>query len=180
MMKLKVSKEIILWQIHTSDAAEVFNAIDNQRDYLGRWLPFVESTKKLEDTVAFIEGIMNIPDEQQEPVFVIRHSGEFAGIIGFKSTDRPNRKTEIGYWLNRHFQGRGIITSSVKVLCEFAFIEMDFNRVQIKCATGNIPSKRIPQRLRFTFEGIERDGELLSGGRFTNIEVYSLLRNDNP
>ena len=179
MLKIKVNKEIILWPIHTSDAAEIFNIVDRQRDYLGKWLPFVESTKRLEDTVGFIESIMNVADQQQELVFVIRYEGEFAGLVGFKSTDTANRKTEIGYWLNRHFQGRGIITSSVKALCAHAFNEMDIYRILIKCATGNIPSKRIPQRLGFTFEGVERAGELLSGGKFTDIEVYSLLRNDS-
>ena len=61
---------------------------------------------------------------------------------------------------------------------KFAFDELDVNRVQIKCATENIQSKKIPQKLNFTFEGIERDGELLAGGKFTDIEVYSLLKNE--
>jgi len=52
------------------------------------------------------------------------------------------------------------------------------NRIQIKCASGNIPSKKIPQRLGFSLEGIERDGELLSDGKFTDLEVYSMLKKD--
>jgi len=49
------------------------------------------------------------------------------------------------------------------------------HRIQIKCGTGNIRSKKIPQRLHFQLEGIERDGELLSGEQFTDLETYSLL-----
>jgi ribosomal-protein-serine acetyltransferase len=52
------------------------------------------------------------------------------------------------------------------------------NRVQIKCAIGNMPSNNIPKRLGFKFEGIERGGELLTGGVFTDLAVYSKLKND--
>ncbi len=30
----------------------------------------------------------------------------------------------------------------------------------------------------FKLEGIERDGELLTGGKFTDLEVYSKLKNE--
>ncbi|MFV0598592.1 MAG: GNAT family N-acetyltransferase, partial [Bacteroidales bacterium] len=52
------------------------------------------------------------------------------------------------------------------------------NRIQIKCAVGNIPSKNVPKRLGFVFEGIEREGELLSSGVYTDIEVYSKLKSE--
>jgi len=52
---------------------------------------------------------------------------------------------------------------------EFAFNDLDISRIQIKCATGNISSKNISRRLEFKLEGIEWDGELLAGGKFTDI-----------
>ena len=94
-------------------------------------------------------------------MFAIRRQNEFIGIIGFKDTDKVNKKTEIGYWLSEKFQKQGIITKSVERLCDFAFNKQGINRVQIKCAVGNKPSIRIPQKSGFKFEGIERDGEPL-------------------
>jgi len=100
------------------------------------------------------------------------------GLIGFKDTDRRNRKTEIGYWLSEQYQKQGIVTKAVDKLCEFAFNTLGLNRVQIKCAVGNIPSKNIPKRLGFKLEGIERQGELLTGNVFTDLEIYSKLKSD--
>jgi len=40
-------------------------------------------------------------------------------------------------------------------------------------------SKNIPKKLGFKFEGIERQGELLTGDFYTDLEVYSKLRLDN-
>jgi ribosomal-protein-serine acetyltransferase len=173
-----VSENIILKQIELSDSDDIFSAIDNQREYLGKWLPFVETTRVVDDTKGFIRSMLEPEIESREYTFVIHFNGDFAGLIGFKGTDRQNKKTEIGYWLSEKYQKKGIVFESVKALLNFAFNELEMNRVQIKCATGNIPSRNIPLRLGFRFEGIERDGELLAGGVFTDIEVYSLLKND--
>lgn len=89
-----------------------------------------------------------------------------------------NKKTEIGYWLSEGFQKQGIVTKAVEKLCEYALNKLDINRVQIKCAVGNVASKNVPIRLGFKLEGIERQGELLSGNVFTDLEIYSKLKHD--
>jgi len=178
LMKLDVSDSISLDQLSDKDAVEIFNAIDQQRTYLGQWLPFVAFTKKLEDTQAFISSVMKLPESEREYTFIIRENNVFAGIIGFKCTDKANRRTEIGYWLREEFQGRGIMTKCVAKLCAFAFTQLVMNRIQIKCAVGNTPSRKIPQRLNFTFEGIEREGERFNEYRYFDLEVYSKLKAD--
>ncbi|MBE0640835.1 MAG: GNAT family N-acetyltransferase [Bacteroidales bacterium] len=175
MCDIIVSGQLTMHQVALSDADEIFKIIDTQREYLGRWLPFVGNTHSVEDTRTFIRSLVEAPEGQGEPVFVIRFDGALAGLVGFKGSDRFNRRTEIGYWLSESFQGRGIMTSSVKALLRYAFGEMGMNRVQIRCGAGNLPSIGIPQRLGFKFEGIERAGEWLPNQGFINLEVYSLL-----
>ena len=177
-LSLRIDDSIELKQLELSDAIDIFETIDSQRGYLGKWLPFVEYTTNISDTEEYVSSVVNAPKNQFEYVFTIKYNGEFAGLIGFKDSDRINKKTEIGYWLSELYQKKGIITKSVELLCDFAYKILDINRIQIKCAVGNIHSSNIPKRLRFIFEGIERDGELLSGNLFTDLEVYSKLKSD--
>ncbi|MBW6480828.1 MAG: GNAT family N-acetyltransferase [Bacteroidales bacterium] len=177
-MRIRVNEHIVLKELSRGDAADIFHAINTQRSYLGAWLPFVAYTRELADTEAFVESVMDTPEENREYVFVIRYDGEFAGIIGFKDTDKINRKTEIGYWLSEHFQKKGIITLSVKQLLQLAFEELNINRVQIRCAVGNKSSSNIPRRLGFKQEGIEREGELLNNGEFADLEIFSMLKSE--
>lgn len=179
-MTIPVDSQIELRQLRHSDAADIFNTIDTQRAYLGEWLPFVAFTKELADTQKFVESVVDAPEERFEYVFTIRKAGEFVGLIGFKDTDRLNRKSELGYWLAEGFQKQGIVTRSVQRLCQYAFEELDINRIQIKCAICNTTSNNIPKRLGFRFEGIEREGELLTGQVFTDLAIYSRLKNDSP
>jgi len=177
-MLLEVDRNIFLRQLEKSDTIDIFNTIVSQREYLGKWLPFVEFTNKITDTESFVDSVINTPEDKFEIVFTIREQDTFIGLIGFKGTDNINKKTEIGYWLSEKYQKKGIMTKSVKKLCDFAFHEKGMNRIQIKCAVDNEPSKEIPKRLGFKYEGIERDGELLSGNVFTDLEVYSKLKSD--
>ncbi|MBI9036953.1 MAG: GNAT family N-acetyltransferase [Bacteroidales bacterium] len=178
MKTFKVDKDIFLKEIALDDAEEIFKTIDSQREYLGEWLPFVEKTKGIKDTEDFVNSVINEEEEKRELIIVIFYKDNFTGIIGFKDTDKENKKTEIGYWLSEKYQKLGIISRSLKVLLKHSFEEKGINRVQIKCAVKNEKSIKIPKRLNFKFEGIERDGELLSNNKFTDLEVYSLLKSE--
>lgn len=176
-MNIQIDNNLILQAISQDFAEKIYNTINSQRPYLREWLPFVDTTTDLYDTVSYIDSVLEVDEIQREHVFVIQYRNDFAGIIGFKQTDKANKKTEIGYWLSEVYQGNGIIIRSCKELINFAINNLDINRIQIKVAVGNMKSKRIPQKLGFKFEGIERDGELLANG-FTDIEVYSLLKSE--
>jgi len=177
-MKIKIDTELELKQLNLSDSIEIFKIIDSQRDYLGKWLPFVAFTKEVKDTENFVKSIVNATEDKFEFVFTIRKADEFVGLLGFKDTDKQNKKTEIGYWLSENYQKQGIVTKSVKKICDFAFDELGVNRIQIKCAVNNTPSKNIPKKLGFVFEGIERQGELLSSNFYTDLEIYSKLKSE--
>lgn len=180
MNPIIVSENIKLLPISETDAQQIFQIVDAQREYLGRWLPFVQYTKSAEDTLSFIRSVLSTPEEIREKIFCIYFDDIFIGLISlkFNAADKPNQKTEIGYWISEVFQGKGIITCSAKTLIDLAFNELNMNRVQIRCAVKNTRSKSIPNRLGFTFEGIERDGELLADGIFTDLEVYSILKKE--
>lgn len=177
-MTIEVDKEIKLTQLEQSDAKDIFETIDSQREYLGRWLPFVAFTREISDSEQFVDSVVNAPGERFEYLFAIRKKDQFMGLIGFKDTDRVNRKTEIGYWLSEKCQKQGIVTKSVDRLCDFAFQQLGINRIQIKCAVENQSSSNIPKRLGFKLEGVERQGELLTGGVYTDLEVYSKLKSE--
>lgn len=163
-------------QLHpatVADAGEMFALIDANRSYLRRWLPFIDSTLAIGDSEAFLKSVEE--HAERNPVFTIHFHGKMVGLVGFKDTDYDNLRTEIGYWLAEGVQHKGIMTSCVRTLVDYAFNDMGMHRVQIRVAEGNTPSKNIPRRLGFVKEGVERDGELLSDNVYANLEVYSKI-----
>lgn len=172
---VKVDKELYLRMISFNDADEVFALINANRDYLSKWLPFVVITKSVKNTMAFIDEVKK--PYSREMVFTISYHDKIAGLIGFKDIDRSNRKFEIGYWITSENEGKGIVTRCCRSTIDLAFNKMKMNRAQIKCGIGNERSANIPKRLGFTFEGIERAGEM-HNDKYIDLEVYSMLKKE--
>ncbi len=160
--------------IRPEDAYDIFTAIDTQREYLGRWLPFVALTRRQEQTEGVVSAMLA---DAANPVFTLRAGDDFAGLIGFKSANAGTGTIEIGYWLCDRFQGRGIATSAVKALCIMAFGDMGMKRIEIRCAVGNTPSNRIPQRLGFWLDGVEIEAEKMADGTMVDLNLYILEKN---
>lgn len=177
MVELKVDSEIVLKEIELSDAEDIFKLIDSDRENLRTWLSFIDSTKEIADTKDFIHSVLFLPKEIRDLVTVIIYNEQKIGLIGFKLTDFVNKKTEIGYWISKEFENKGIVTKSVVKMIDYAFNNLELNRIQIKCGIGNEKSSKIPKKLNFKFEGIERSAELLNG-KFIDAEVYSILKDE--
>lgn len=171
---IRILEDVELQKVSLKDVSFIYKTIDNEREYLREWLPFVDNTISENDIFEYIQSVI----EKQELQFSIYNKNILVGLIGFKDIDKINRRAEIGYWLSQKAQGKGIMTHSVKALLDLGFNDLNLNRIQIKVAIGNIPSKKIPEKLNFRQEGIERDGELLVNGKFTDLIIYSLLKKE--
>lgn len=170
----QISDRIAIREIRREDAEPLFEILDKERVSMRKWLPFVDTTNSYKDILIYINLVL--PTENTQ--YVLLYEDVHVGLIGFNMSDAINGKIEIGYWLSPHHEGKGIVTQTVKELIKIAFFEKNLNRVQIRVAVDNDKSWRIPERLGFTFEGIERDGELLVDGFYTDIRVYSLLKKE--
>jgi ribosomal-protein-serine acetyltransferase len=177
MEYLFVDDNLHLERVKLSHAMQIFDTINQDRNYLRQWLPFVDQTRSVEDTENFLRSILSSPEKTKNEVYTIWFKGEFSGLAGFKEMDWINHKTEIGYWLAEKAQGKGIMTRTVKKMIDFGFRNMNFNRIQIKVATGNFKSSAIPQRLHLLLEGIERHGEFHTD-KYFDLEVYSILKSE--
>lgn len=177
MQSIVISNEILLERLSLDDSVVIFKAVESNRDWLAKWLSFVNYTNELKDTQSFIATVIEKRDETGNEVYVIWYKGDFAGLIGFLNSDKANDKKELGYWLVQHLTGKGIITSCAQTLVKLAFEEMMINRITIKCAFGNISSEKVALRLGFKFEGIERQGEKYNN-QFFDLKVFSILKNE--
>lgn len=178
MLQIDIDEELRLEKLNHSHAQGIFDLVNTNREYLRKWLTFVDTTTSIQDTenyISYIDELASNPNS--ETVISIIYRGKLIGIIGLKKVDWANRIAEIGYWLAEHYQGKGIITKSCCSVIDYAFTHMGINRIEIKCGVGNEKSCHIPQRLGFKFEGIERDGELVNG-QFIDLEVYSTLKKE--
>ncbi len=159
------------------DAEELFSLIDQCRQYLREWLPWVDATQNIRDTKLFIETVLKQHASNNGFQAGIWFDEKLVGVIGFHRMDWLNRSTSVGYWLGKQFQGQGIMTKSVKKLVDYSFGEINLNRVEIRCAVQNHKSRAIPERLGFVNEGCAREAEWLYN-HYVDHTIYGMLARD--
>src|SRR5690625_3341437 len=161
MFTKRIDDDLYLRLMDTYDAEELFQLIDHSRNYLREWLPWVDETKTVSDSQSFIQFSKKLYGESVGMNCAIIYQEKMAGIIGYNSVDWKNKIVYIGYWLGEGFQGKGIMTKAVEALIDYAFNELNLNKIDIRAATDNQKSRAIPERLGFVREGTIRQGEWL-------------------
>ncbi len=101
----RLDEESWLKLLTVEDAERLFALVDSCRPHLRKWLPWVDSTKTVEDSKAFIAGGLRKFAAGNGFEAGIWHKGQLAGVIGLHYIDRANKKTSIGYWLGSSFKG---------------------------------------------------------------------------
>lgn len=176
-MTITIDNTLRLELITENHAQPIFDMVDANRAHLRPWLPFVDRMQTVEFAQNFVKGTMQRNSEGNEYAFVIVENEKVIGRIGVYKIDNQNKIGEIGYWIVEESQGKGIVTKSCKGIIDFCFSNLQLNRIEIRCGTENRKSKIIPEKLKFTKEGVIRQGELLYDS-FIDLNLYSLLKSD--
>jgi RimJ/RimL family protein N-acetyltransferase len=103
-------------------------------------------------------------DRELRWVIVDREAGGASGpvgAIGLHARDATMR--EVGFWMAPWARGRGIMTDSVRLVCQWAFTELGLGRIEWWANVGNDASRRVAEKVGFTMEGTAR-GRLLHRG----------------
>lgn len=107
-----------------------------------------------EETLAFLQRCEAA--WRQEPLtvfeFAITLDGRHIGAVSIAREE--DGSMEIGWILNRAYQGRGYACEAARALMDFAIEVLDAQRIVAHCDTRNAPSYRLMEKL-----GMRRVGE---------------------
>lgn len=170
-------KDITLRPVVLSEAKTLFDLIDKNREHLGRWFPWVEKTKEVKDVEKFLQDEKEKYERGEGMYFGIWFKDKLIGAIAFNFISRLHRKASIGYWLDKGHEGKGIMTTSCKLLINYGFTDLKLHRLEISHAQGNERSSKIIKKLGFIHEGHFRKSGLVNGD-FVDHEHYGLLADE--
>jgi RimJ/RimL family protein N-acetyltransferase len=118
----------------------------------------------------------------------LRARGEFLGLAVTDESKRPflghvmlhtlawrHKRAEIGYWLVPAARGRGVGSTAVSLLVEWAFEELQFERIEITTTPDNGPARALATSLGFVEEGV-MIGRNLERGRRVDVMILARLR----
>jgi ribosomal-protein-serine acetyltransferase len=177
MYHCQVNDQTELRLIEPRHAGELFHLLESNREHMRLWLPWVNVMRTSANVEKAIAGWQHIYSSNLGVCAGIWHEGRLCGMIHHLNVDWVNRSTTISYWLDAGHQGRGIMTECCRAFVAHGFNAWKLNRITIECATDNVRSRAIPERLGFKLEGVARSVEWLHD-HFVDHAIYGLLRSD--
>lgn len=172
MFKYLVDEHIYLAIVEMRHAEALHNVIVENRDHIGRFLMFAR-TQTPEDTKSFVQASLNKFAAGTDLPTCIWYNDQLIGSIGLHIS-QANRSASIGYWISKEYEGKGIMTKCCKAMVDYAFHELQLNRIEIRAIKENLRSRAIPERLGFKHEGTFRQDVKLYDQLADSI-VYGLL-----
>ena len=176
MFTCRIDDDLELRLPEERDADAMFALTDDNREYLRSWLPWVDATKAVDATLAFIKNVRKEYAEGSNVPNFMWYKKKLVGSISLFGIN-PHGCAEIGYWVAEKSQGKGIITRSCKALMQHGFETLKLNRIQIRCAVDNKKSRSVIDKLGFKEIGIHRQSEKHTDG-YKDIFNFDLLADE--
>ncbi len=177
MFKLIVDDEINLYLVNEAFTGRYVELAEENKEYLSEWLAWPRFCTTQDDFSEFVKDSLHKYADGRAMRCVIEYHGEIVGNAGFNTINQNLKKVEIGYWIGKRYQGNGIITRVCRYLIDYAFTNLDMEKVQIAAAEGNAPSRAVCERLGLKLEGILTNQEKV-GDKILNHAIYGIHRTE--
>jgi ribosomal-protein-alanine N-acetyltransferase len=110
-------------------------------------------------------------------VFTLRDDDTAVGSCCYWNFEPGFRTAEIGYELHRAHWGTGIMTEALPPIIAYGFASLGLHRIEACPLAENTPSRKLPLKLGFKYEGKLRQ-RVFFKGRYLDQLYYGLLKKD--
>lgn len=135
----------------------------------------------LEQAHAFIREMQEVqsgtPGEWFQLAITLKNTGQLIGDCAYCLRADDPQQAEIGFTLDRRFQGQGYGQEAITRLLNFLFSDYQLHRIQAICDAENGASSRLLERV-----GMRREGHFIEHvwfkGRWSSEYSYAILRRE--
>ncbi|MEY9910733.1 RimJ/RimL family protein N-acetyltransferase [Catenulispora sp. MAP12-49] len=154
MMELSRDPEVVLWNPLASGADE-----ETARAWAERWADW---------------------DGGQSAQFGVYEAveGRLLGLVSLHKIDLLLSSAELGYRVAPWARGRGVATTAVRTVTEWAFGALELTRVQLIHAVENVASCRVADKCGFLHEGTTRSSYRYGDNKLHDEHIHGRLVGD--
>jgi len=170
---------ITLRKPHLDDTQAVF---DGCQDPLIPRFTAISTDYSMAHALDYVQRTDASVRTQRELPFVIEYgNGDdrvFAGTISFHSLSVKNSVGELGYWMTSSMRGKGIATTAARMLTDYGFATIGFQRIEGIVDRDNVASLKLLESAGYQREGLLRKKISRDDGRQVDMYIYAALPED--
>jgi ribosomal-protein-serine acetyltransferase len=136
-----------------------------------------EAAHALPAAVAWLQRYADKQCRDEGRIFGIWHGTELVGSVLFRTFNANSGGCEIGCWLGKGAEGRGLMTVAARTLVDWAFRVRGMTRVCWQTTPDNVRSIAVAERLGMRREGVLRKSFAHNGVHHDTI-VLAILADE--
>ncbi|MFW9902103.1 MAG: GNAT family N-acetyltransferase [Candidatus Thorarchaeota archaeon] len=164
------------------DGKDLFRLLEtnNNREFLIEHIDEAIIVKTEKDAESRIKELSNDWINRSRFVMGIwmKSSGKYIGQIWIEPNKWEVPSFELGWFLDRTHQGKGIATEASKAAIRLLFENFDAHKIIVITRDDNIPSSRLAERLGFNKEGHLREHIVKKDGSRVGLIYYGMLKKE--
>lgn len=106
---------------------------------------------------------------------ILKEQDKLIGTCGFHNWSKSDRRTELGYELNRAYWNNGFMIEALRAILHYGFNGMEFNRIAAVIRPENKVSRALVSKLGFHEEALLQEHQRV-GDHYYDMYIYSLLK----
>ncbi|HJT85573.1 MAG TPA: GNAT family protein [Nitrososphaeraceae archaeon] len=174
-------KLVNLRELSMNDATTIVSLMDYE---IAKYLYEVPFPYKLNDALNFIKSSYDNFQLHKAITFGIEYKNILeskpllVGTIGIKDIHYLHKKSNIGYWIGKQYQGKGIATECIKIIVNYVFDELKIEEISAYVFPDNNPSIRVLEKNGFIETRKVNEYHPLSN-RYRNSLIYTIKNSNN-
>jgi len=170
-------ERICLRKHKLEQADEMFLFVDQDRERLTEFLPWVNFVNTTEDELDFLKNTHKWWEESSQFDYSIfeNSSNQYLGNISVHSIKWSHDTAELGYLLRKEAEGQGFMIEAIKLL-EKELFNQGFVRIEIRAFTQNTRSQQTALKADYIKEGILRKAFRYGENQYRDCALFAKVK----
>lgn len=164
--------------LQLEDLDPYFDLVQKNRQRLADYfVGTVSRTKTYEEAQVFVEEMIRhtISNTYFPYVIVDLNDEKIIGFIDLKNIDWKIPKTQIGFYIDESYAGKGIISKAIGKICDLCFAEKGFKKLFMRIHPDNIAARKVAEKCGFELEGTIRNDYKTTSGQLVDLLYYGKI-----
>ncbi|MBL4650517.1 MAG: GNAT family N-acetyltransferase [Aureispira sp.] len=172
------TKRLFLRAYQLSDAANLYHILQNNQAHFEEYFPIMLELDDLEKCTQFIQEQIDGIQSKSKLAYGIYdlETGTYLGHIFLNDIEWVVPKGQIGYFIAKDWQGKGLITEALQAFSQHCFDIWALEKLYLRTALNNIGSQRVALKAGFELEGVIRSDFRTADDKLIDVYYYGKVK----
>ncbi|WP_052597957.1 GNAT family N-acetyltransferase [Aureispira sp. CCB-QB1] len=176
------TERLLLRAYQPTDASRVYNFILNNQEQFQQYFSLLLELDNLEKCTEFIQNQIHAIEDKTKLVYGIFDSVQdiYLGQIFLRDIEWIVPKGQIGYFIDKNWQGKGIATEALKVFSQHCFDVWGLEKLYLRTGLENIASQKVALKAGFELEGTLKSDFRTADNQLIDVYYYGKTKTTAP